>query len=174
MVSVNVSAAQLMRVNLPDLVAESLRKTGLAPNRLKLEITESVTIGDRVRILALLQQLRSMGVAVSLDDFGTGYSSMAYLRDLPFDELKIDRSFVMSIEHDRQARAVVQTIIALAHNLDLRVVAEGIETYEQAQLLMAMGCTRGQGYFFGRPGSAQLFAEAISRRNLPQAQRLIA
>jgi diguanylate cyclase (GGDEF)-like protein len=174
MISVNVSAAQLLRTNFLERVADSLVRSGLLAGRLKLEITESVTIGDRARTVWLLQELRTMGVSVSLDDFGTGYSSMAYLRDLPFDELKIDRSFVMSIEHDRQARAVVQTIIALAHNLDLRVVAEGIETYEQAQLLMAMGCARGQGYYFGRPGSAVVFAEALHTRNHPQRKRLIA
>jgi diguanylate cyclase (GGDEF)-like protein len=175
MVSVNVSAAQLLRTNFLECVAESLAQTGLPARRLKLEITESVTIGERARIVGLLQDLRAMGVSVSLDDFGTGYSSMSYLRDLPFDELKIDRSFVVSIESDRQARAVVQTIIALAHNLDLRVVAEGIETYEQAMLLTAMGCARGQGYYLGRPGSAIALAKAINARNHPaRVDRLIA
>ena len=150
-VSVNLSTVQLMRMDVPHLVEDVLRRSGLPAERLKLEITESVMLHDAKGTRALVGRLQGMGVTVSLDDFGTGYSSLSYLRRFGFDELKIDRSFVSDLARDRQAMAVVQTIIALAHNLDIRVIAEGIETEDQARIIAAAGCTQGQGFLFGRP-----------------------
>ncbi len=168
-VSVNVSAAQLLRARVQDTVMSALKESGLPPERLKLEITESVMIGDQTGIRLFMEGMQKLGVAVSLDDFGTGYSSLSYLRDLPFDELKIDRSFISSLSGDRQAQAVVRTIIALARDLDMRVVAEGIETQEQALFLRALGCARAQGYYFGRPVPAEAMAKILLESAVPLA-----
>jgi diguanylate cyclase (GGDEF)-like protein len=150
-VSVNLSAVQLIKLDVPALVLEVLAATGLPPERLKLEITESVFINDMRNVKQLIDTLKKMGVTLSLDDFGTGYSSLSYLRTLGFDELKIDRSFVSEIGTNKRSLAVTHTIIQLARTLDMKTVAEGIETEEQARLLTAMGCSCGQGYHFGRP-----------------------
>lgn len=150
-VAVNLSMVQLMRVDVPAMVAKVLARTGLPPERLKLEITESVMMCDEARSRELIRRLRDLGVSVSLDDFGTGYSSLSYLRGFGFDELKIDRSFVAALDRDPDSLAIVQTIVALGQRLGLRVVAEGIETQEQATLIMACGCVRGQGYLFSEP-----------------------
>ncbi len=117
-----------------------------------------------------MTELQDMNITVSLDDFGTGFSSLSYLRTFPFDELKIDRSFVADILRDNQAAAVVQTILALARNLDMSVVAEGIETEEHARLLTAMGCSKGQGYHFGKPMDGRALAEYLVRMQREEAQ----
>jgi diguanylate cyclase (GGDEF)-like protein len=150
-VSVNLSAVQFVRTDVPELVSTVLARTGLAPARLKLEVTESVMIHDARGTRQLIDALQRLGVCVSLDDFGTGYSSLSYLRDFAFDALKIDRSFIAAFEKDPKARAIVQSIVGLAHSLNMSVVAEGIETGEQARLVMAVGCLYGQGYHFARP-----------------------
>ncbi len=162
-VAVNLSAVQLMRSNVPALVWEALAESGLPASRLKLEFTESVLIHDSRGTQVLMTELREMGVTVALDDFGTGFSSLSYLRKFPFDELKVDRSFVADIVHDRQAAEVVQTILALARTLNMRVVAEGIENEAQALLLKAMGCTSGQGYHFGAPAPQAHVLAALGR-----------
>jgi diguanylate cyclase (GGDEF)-like protein len=149
-VAVNVSAVQLLRMDVPTVVFDTLNATGLEPSRLKLEITESAMIGDAKSTQDLLLCLRAMGVRVALDDFGTGYSSLSYLKGFSFDELKIDRSFIVAVQSDRRSMAIVHTIVSLARNLDMTIVAEGIEQLDQATLLEAAGCLRGQGYYFGR------------------------
>jgi EAL domain-containing protein (putative c-di-GMP-specific phosphodiesterase class I) len=164
-VAVNLSARQLAQ---PDLVAQverALAEAGIAPASLHLEITESVLIADTEAALATLTRLRALGVGIPLDDFGIGYSSLSYLRRFPIDTIKIDRSFVRDLLADERDRRVVGAIVALAHSLGLQVTAEGIETFEQKARLEALGCDRGQGYFFGRPMSgadaaALLAAEA--------------
>ena len=150
-VAVNLSAVQLMRADVPALAWQALADAGLPASRLKLEFTESVMIHDARGTHRLMTELQDMGITVSLDDFGTGFSSLSYLRTFPFDELKIDRSFIADILADPQAAAVVQTILALARSLDMTVVVEGVETEEQARLLTAMGCAKGQGWLFGKP-----------------------
>jgi EAL domain-containing protein (putative c-di-GMP-specific phosphodiesterase class I) len=150
-VAVNVSAVQLLRMDVPTVVFETLSSSGLEPSRLKLEITESAMIGDANSTRDLLLCLRAMGVRVALDDFGTGYSSLSYLKGFSFDELKIDRSFIVALQSDQRSMAIVHTIVSLARNLDMTIVAEGIEELDQATLLEAAGCVRGQGYYFGRP-----------------------
>jgi diguanylate cyclase (GGDEF)-like protein len=150
-ISINLSAVQIFKLDVPALIAEVLAETGLPPQRLKLEITESVFINDTRNTKQLIDSLKTMGVTLSLDDFGTGYSSLSYLRDLGFDELKIDRSFVSEISDLHRSTAVTHTIVQLARTLDMATVAEGIETEEQSVLLAAMGCRCGQGYYFGRP-----------------------
>jgi diguanylate cyclase (GGDEF)-like protein len=167
-VSVNLSTVQLIRADVPGLIHDVLHRTALPPARLKLEITESVMIHDAKATHDFVTRLKTMGVTVSLDDFGTGYSSLSYLRRFAFDELKIDRSFVLGIQQDTQALAIIQTIVALARNLDMKVIAEGIETEEQARLISAAGCARGQGYLFGKPMPVAALMRALA--GVPHAQ----
>lgn len=150
-VSVNVSAAQLADPEFPRGVLDALGRHGFAPDRLILEITESVLIDDGDLAREVLQSLRSTGVRVSLDDFGTGYSSLLYLRNYPLDELKVDQAFVRALEGHRESMAIVQTVLQLAQILGLTTTAEGIETEAQARILRDFGCRVFQGYYFGKP-----------------------
>ncbi|MGY2436735.1 EAL domain-containing protein, partial [Escherichia coli] len=125
--------------------------SGLPARRLELEITESVFLAETEANLAILHQLRELGVSISMDDFGTGYSSLLYLKRLPANELKIDRGFVQDLEHDGDDMAIVSAIVALGQALDLRIVAEGVETAEQQAFLTNLGCDAMQGYLLGHP-----------------------
>jgi predicted signal transduction protein with EAL and GGDEF domain len=149
--SVNVSAKQFTQDNMLDQIAETVRATNVARDTLKLELTESVAMEDPERTRRLLLDLKDMGVHLSIDDFGTGYSSLSYLRRFPVDTLKIDRSFVMHMERNEENREIVRTIIGLARNLGMEVIAEGAETPEQVTALRDLSCQYGQGYFFSRP-----------------------
>ncbi len=149
--AVNISARQFAQSDLVGTVAQILDHTGIAPARLELEITESVVMDQSEASVARFQGLRGLGVRLVLDDFGTGYSSLAYLRRLPLDTIKIDRSFVSGLAEEPVDRPIVKTVIALAHGLGVDVVAEGIETQTQLEELRALGCGRGQGYWFARP-----------------------
>ncbi len=155
-VSVNLSVKQLERPEFIATLTEILDETGLEPSRLKLEITESVVmlVDDAV---ALLERLRNLGICLAIDDFGTGYSSLNYLRLLPIQQLKIDRSFVAGIGLRHGDEAIVTTVMALATSLGLDVVAEGVETAEQADFLRALGCRQLQGFLHGRPVDARSF-----------------
>ncbi|MFC7529644.1 putative bifunctional diguanylate cyclase/phosphodiesterase [Actinoplanes sp. GCM10030250] len=150
-VSVNVSARQFRNLDFADVVRQALADTGARPEWLLLEITESLVLRDADKVLAELKALRAMGVRIAIDDFGTGYSSLSYLRQMPVDVLKLDKSFIDDILHSRQQHALVDTIVTLAHNLDLAVVAEGIEEPGQHAALDTMGCDYGQGYLFAKP-----------------------
>lgn len=150
-VSVNVSGVQFQRQNFVDMVREVLQRTGLPAHRLELELTESVTMDTGATTLARLQALRALGITLSIDDFGTGFSSLGYLKRLPIDKVKIDRSFVSDITHDSDAAAITLSIISIAHNLRLQVVAEGVETAAQLAFLKRHRCDGIQGYFFSRP-----------------------
>lgn len=153
-VSSNLSAANFISGDLVNEVCAALQRHGLAPNRLRLEITESVLLQDPVRVQAIMGQLRALGVRFILDDFGSGHASIAYLRDYSFDGLKIDRSFVSAIETDTKNRAFVGAIVDMSRALGLEVTAEGVETPEQLRLLRAKRVTTLQGYLLGRPMSA--------------------
>ena len=150
-VAVNVSACQLRRRDFLETVAAVLVETELPAELLELEVTESVAMENPEESISLLQSLRRMGVTIAIDDFGTGYSSLAYLKRLPIDNLKIDRSFVADIEHDLNDRAIAFGTIALAHSLGLSVIAEGVETEDQFDLLAGNGCDEIQGYLFSPP-----------------------
>lgn len=150
-VSVNISSGQFFDRNFESHLERALSVSGLAPERLKLEITESVLIGDESSVVDLLQSIRARRVTISMDDFGTGYSSLSYLKNIPIDELKIDRSFVIAMAEDPNAEAIVETIIHLARLLKLTTTAEGVETSSQAQALRALGCDCFQGYLYGKP-----------------------
>lgn len=158
-IAVNVSARQLRRRDFCDSVASVLAESGLPPELLELEITESSVMENPQEAVQILERLGQMGVTLAIDDFGTGYSSLAYLKLFPIDHLKIDRSFVADIEHDLNDRAIAFGTIALAHSLGLNVIAEGVETKEQLELLRANGCDEVQGYLFSKPlNSAAAFA----------------
>jgi diguanylate cyclase (GGDEF)-like protein len=153
-IAVNASAIQFSRGSVIEAVMQALSRSGLAPHRLEIEITESAVMSDDKRIVPQLEQLRKMGVRISLDDFGTGYSSLSYLDKYPIDCIKIDRSFVAKLGNEPRTAAVTRAIVCLASDLDMTVVAEGVETKAQAEFLQALGCQVAQGYFFGRPKPA--------------------
>jgi len=149
--SVNVSARQFHQPDFVEQVGDLLDRTGVNPHRLKLELTESVLLGDVEAVVHKMTQLRTRGVRFSIDDFGTGYSSLSYLKRLPIDELKIDRSFVHDVMTAPNDAIIVRTILVLAESLSLKVVAEGVETPEQHRFLLDNGCRLFQGYLFGKP-----------------------
>ncbi|HEY4804633.1 MAG TPA: EAL domain-containing protein [Paraburkholderia sp.] len=150
-VAVNLSPVQFAHADLPKLVETVLVETGLAPERLELELTESTIFADRARSLDVLQRIKAIGVNLALDDFGTGYSSLDTLRSFPFDKIKLDQSFVSEAESSRQATAIIRAVLALGKSLGIPVLAEGIETREQLSLLADEGCDEVQGYLLGRP-----------------------
>jgi diguanylate cyclase (GGDEF)-like protein len=162
-IRVNVSARQLAEPGLADTVKEALAASGLPPERLVLEVTESVVLEDGDRSVAALQALRDIGVGVSLDDFGTGYCSLSYLRRLPIDSLKIDRSFVRGLGHEADDDSIVTSVIDLARSLGVSVVAEGVETEEQLAGLRARGCDTMQGFLFAKPGPAEAVAALMAQ-----------
>ena len=159
-VSINVSAEQFRRSNVPKSISRLLNAYHLAPERLVVELTETALMADPERAQSLLRRLKEMGVLVSIDDFGTGYSSLAHLRRYPIDELKIDRDFVDEVATSENDRAIAHTIVAMANTLNLTAIAEGIETREQCNALIELGCGMGQGYLFAAPVSA---AEIVER-----------
>ena len=150
-VSVNLSARQFLDPDLVDHVRQALTGSGIAPSRLELEVTETALIQSQSVAVAILNELKAMGVQIALDDFGTGYSSMSYIQSFPFDRIKIDRSFVTSMNVNHKSRAIVEAIIHLAHALKIPVVAEGVETESQALALRVLGCEELQGYLIARP-----------------------
>jgi len=153
-VAVNLSAGQFREIGLVDELAAELANAGIEPHRLIVEITEHVLVVDVAATAATLAALRALGVTVAIDDFGTGYSSLGYLRHLPVDMIKLDRSFVRGLGTDAGSIAIVESIAALAHTLGLTVTAEGIETVEQLAYVRSAGCDRGQGYLFAKPEPA--------------------
>jgi diguanylate cyclase (GGDEF)-like protein/PAS domain S-box-containing protein len=167
-VAVNLSARQFGAANLVADMRQVLAETGLAPGRLEIELTESLFMSDVTPAVELLHAMKALGVKLSIDDFGTGYSSLSYLSRFPIDVLKIDRSFVVAITRDSNDAAIVASIIALAHNLKLAVIAEGVETEEQLDYLRRHGCDEMQGYYFSQPLAAAEFELLLrQQRRLP-------
>jgi diguanylate cyclase (GGDEF)-like protein len=166
-VAVNLSASSLVDYDLPRQVASMLAARGVSPHALQLEITEEFLMDDHDRARSILTRLRSSGVQISVDDYGTGYSSLSYLRDLPIDELKLDRSFILPMLDDARAAALVASTIAMAHSLGLRMVAEGVQTGAAYAELARLGCDQAQGYYMSRPvPAAELDHWLRSRRAL--------
>ena len=164
MVAVNVSPRQF-ESDLADTFGGIIGRSGIDPATVCLEVTESMVMQDAELAIATLRELKSLGLSISVDDFGTGFSSLAYLKRFPLDELKIDKSFVDGLGHDFEATAIVAAVMGMAHALDLRVVAEGVETADQVVRLRTLGCDEAQGFFYARPGpaadiDARLIAEA--------------
>ena len=164
-IAVNVSAKDLIDHDLPKKIFELLEEHKLSSESISLEITESSIMDDPSRAEATLNNLAEMGIKIAIDDFGTGYSSLAYLKRLPVHKLKIDKSFVMNMENDESDRKIVKSTIDLGHNLNLEVVAEGIENMGAWQLLEGMGCDYGQGYFMGKPMPVKDFAAWLKNWN---------
>jgi EAL domain-containing protein (putative c-di-GMP-specific phosphodiesterase class I) len=146
--AVNLSPRQFKTSRLADVIAETLQRYQIPPHQLELEITESLLLDDQPTTQTLMQQLKGMGLRLSIDDFGTGYSALSYLRRFSLDVLKIDRSFITDLPNNQDLGALVRAIIYMAHELNLKVIAEGIETHEQLAFLRAQNCDYGQGFWF--------------------------
>jgi EAL domain-containing protein (putative c-di-GMP-specific phosphodiesterase class I) len=174
-VGVNISHRQFVSPAVVDDIASILRETDLAPQNLRLEVTESAAMQNAAQTIETMARLRAMGVLIYMDDFGTGYSSLAQLQRMPLDALKIDRAFVKDMNQDETSRSIVESIIALAHTMRLRVIAEGVETADQASRLAASGCDYLQGYHFGRPMAVERvagFVEGRATLRIPRAAAL--
>jgi PAS domain S-box-containing protein len=167
--AINISPFQLKDVHLPELIHRIAMGSNFSLSRLVVEITESALIDNLQTAATIVSELKAMGCKLALDDFGTGYSSLHHLQSLPFDELKVDRSFVSSMTENRQNRKIVSAVIGLGQSLGLATVAEGIETQEQAEMMLLLGCGFGQGYFYGRPMPAHELATSMSG----QRERLV-
>ena len=163
-ICVNKSPRQFFTGSTHETWIEHLQQVGLSCEHIGIEITEGLLLDERPEVLDKLLQFRDAGIQVSLDDFGTGYSAMAYLKRFDIDYLKIDRSFVRDMASDPNDRAIVEAIIAMAHKLDIKVVAEGIESEEQLKLLASVGCDYGQGFLFSLPVPEQKFNEMLNRQ----------
>ena len=150
----NLSALQFHDGDLAAEVCRALHQSGLAPNRLELEITETVLLEDTSKISEILHTMRNTGVRIAMDDFGTGYCSLSYLQSFPFDKIKIDQSFVRGLNDGTGSRAIVRAVTALANSLGMETVAEGVETMPQYDQVCADGCGEVQGYLFSRPRPA--------------------
>jgi len=155
--SVNVSTRILTDSELPTVVDQAMKTWGVDPGTITLEITESSMIGDAERSMAMLTRLKGIGVQLSIDDFGTGYSSLGYLKKFPLDELKVDRTFVAGLLTDNGDRQIVRSVINLAHNFDLRAVAEGVENPTALEELRQLGCDVAQGFVVSPPLSEKAF-----------------
>ena len=162
-VAVNLAPRNLLDADLPARMHEAIQKAGVRPSRLVAEITERGFIADPDAALTTLQRLHERGVPISIDDFGTGYSSLAYLKDMPLSELKIDRTFVQAMNRDAGALTIVQTVVQMAHFLGFEVTAEGVETEDEVERLLMLGCDRVQGYLIARPMPATELATWAER-----------
>ena len=169
LVAVNLSPAQFRHADLAKEILVILRETGLAPERLELEVTESLLIDDPDRVLATLQALKEAGVRISLDDFGTGYSSLSYLQRFPFDKIKIDRSFVSQMEKNADSMSIIRAVIALGKSLRIKVTAEGVETESQLGLLQQENCDLVQGYLLGKPMAKEDLGQLLNPTVPPAA-----
>jgi EAL domain-containing protein (putative c-di-GMP-specific phosphodiesterase class I) len=154
-VAVNLSARQFQEQDLVQMVSTCLKETGLSAEWLDIEITESIIMHNLEATIATLRDLHHLGLQISIDDFGTGYSSLSYLKKFPVHALKIDQSFIREITTDPDDAAITSAVIAMGHSLKLMVIAEGVETMDQLQLLKSLHCDRMQGYLFSRPVPAQ-------------------
>jgi diguanylate cyclase (GGDEF)-like protein len=171
-VAVNLSATTVIDAELPRMVRERLAHHGLPAGCLEVEITEAFLMSDWVRARAVLDELRALGVLISVDDFGTGYSSLSYLRDLPIDQLKLDRSFISRMDGDAMATALVRSTVSLAHSLGLAMVAEGVERPDTLELLASFGCDQAQGFHISRPVPADELERWLADRQPPAARTL--
>jgi diguanylate cyclase (GGDEF)-like protein len=161
-ISVNLSPVQFSAPNLYDTIAGTLAASGLAPDRLELEITERIFMENSERTLAILHQLKDLGVRISMDDFGTGYSSLSYLRSFPFDKIKVDRTFVSGLTEGDEHAAIVRAVVSLARALGTMTTAEGVETSDQQRSVAALGCDEAQGFLFSAPVPVEKVPEILA------------
>ena len=167
-IAVNLSPVQFERVSVCDLVSDALKESGLPPEKLEIEITESLLMSDAEDVLGEFKKLRELGVGIAMDDFGTGYSSLSYISRFPLTTIKLDRCFVNRLDRDEGAQAIVRCIIDLGHALGIDIFAEGVETPAQATLLRELGCSFAQGYLFGRPASMTDTVKRLQRLELSE------
>ncbi len=158
-IAVNISAIDITSLTLPEQLSNLLKESKLDPTKITLEVTESALMGELVTSLDILTRLRLKGIGLSIDDFGTGYSSLSQLHRVPFSEMKIDRSFVSNMADDSEAKAIVKTCIILGHELNMEVVAEGVESKSDLEILKSLGCDLAQGYYFTKPLNIVSFEE---------------
>jgi len=163
-VAVNLSAVQFRHPRIMADVLDALSSSGLEPGYLELELTESLLLQNEAIVQQTVRNWKAKGIKLAIDDFGTGYSSLAYLKHFKVDKLKIDRSFIIDIRQDEEARAIVQAMIQMARSLNLRTIAEGVEEVAMAEQLRAMGCDEAQGYLYARPLQAEELIRWIERR----------
>jgi diguanylate cyclase (GGDEF)-like protein len=164
-IAVNLSARQFDQANLSQWLTDLLQRHQIDPSQIELELTESTLVDDIPRSIEQLKQLKSIGIKVAMDDFGTGYSSLSYLQQFPFDILKIDRSFIQNIDQNPKSAAIAQAIITMAHQLNLRVVAEGVETLHELTFANENNCDEIQGYFFSEPITSEEFTQLLQTKN---------
>jgi EAL domain-containing protein (putative c-di-GMP-specific phosphodiesterase class I) len=165
---VNLSGRQFSQADLSQRIVQVLETTGLNPDALELELTESILVQNASMAIATLNELKQLGIHIAIDDFGTGYASLSYLKQFPFDTLKIDRCFVQDVTSDTQNRAIMTAVIQLAHNLNLKVTAEGVETHAELAFLSQQQCDAMQGYLFSRPvPAAELETLLSAGKRLP-------
>ena len=164
-VAINLSPIQFKNLNLVKVILGALAASGLPASRLELEITESVLLEADSKTLTVLHELHALGIRIVMDDFGTGFSSLNYLRSFPFDKIKIDKSFVHDVSKGGDSIAIVRAIIDLARALKIEVVAEGVETVDQLNHLVAEGCTEMQGFYFSKPAPIESFEQVLQERN---------
>jgi EAL domain-containing protein (putative c-di-GMP-specific phosphodiesterase class I) len=172
-VSVNLSALQFSHPGLIEMVRHALKQHSLEPRYLTLEITESTAMRDADASMVILRELNSMGVNISIDDFGTGYSSLLYLKRLPASELKIDRGFVRDLAHDTEDAAIIAAIVALGRTLNLKIVAEGVETADQQAFLTRLGCHSLQGFLLGRPMPPDQFIRTVMETRIAPEYKVV-
>ena len=173
-VAINLSARQFAQKNLVSIITRELEKNELATELIQVEITESMMIQDIDRVIKILDDLKSAGISIAVDDFGTGYSSLEYLKRFPIDKLKIDKSFIDSVLHNKDDADIVQAVIALGHNMDMQIIAEGVENEQQARFLQEHDCDYGQGYLYSKPLPAQkmgLLIEQFKSQENPEKKR---
>lgn len=161
--AVNLSAVQFVAPNIVDRIAAIIDETGVCPKNLEFELTESALVEKPDEVVKVLERLRALGHGISIDDFGTGYSSLSYLKNFPVTVLKIDRSFVRDLAHDSGDRAIAQSVVNLANNLDMKTVAEGVEDQNQLDILREIGCTYIQGFFYSQPVPAERLPDVIMK-----------
>jgi EAL domain-containing protein (putative c-di-GMP-specific phosphodiesterase class I) len=166
-----LSPRQFLQNDLCQRISQALIKHRLLSGSLKIEITENLMIKDVDRVTRMLQDIKALGVSIAIDDFGTGYSSLSTLKNFPIDQLKIDKSFVEQINQDEHSASIIQTIIALGHNMKMDVVAEGVETLAQLNHLSTWRCDLIQGYYFSKPLTTSAMTALLAKENLPLEKR---
>jgi EAL domain-containing protein (putative c-di-GMP-specific phosphodiesterase class I) len=152
---------QLKRDDFVDVIQKFIKETGIKPEYLELEITEGQIMSNPQKSIKVLHEISDIGIELAIDDFGTGYSSLAYLKKLPIDKLKIDQAFIRELPSDEEDAAIAKAVIALAHSLNLKVIAEGVESKEQRDFLLENGCENCQGYFYSKPLPAKEFEDLL-------------
>jgi EAL domain-containing protein (putative c-di-GMP-specific phosphodiesterase class I) len=171
-ISVNLSIRQFSQPNLVEMVAQTIRETNLVPNSLKLEITESMVMDNVESAIEILESLKALNLRLSMDDFGTGYSSLSYLHRFPMDTIKVDQSFVRRIKDNGDDSEIARTVVMLGHNLGMDIIAEGIETVNQKQILQSLDCEYGQGYLFSKPVPVELVPDLLRKINFKDVKEM--